>query len=513
MISEKAKAPVSSPAAVSDLAAFMKRYATGMRILLEGAEAPTAQTPKEVIWTKNKAKLYHYPPTERRFAVPLLMVYALINRAYVLDLMPGTSLIEYLVNQGFDVYMLDWGTPGDEDRNINFENYVLDYIPQAAKRVMRHAGTQEFTLLGYCMGGTMSLMYASLFPEKLRNLILLTAPSDFAPENLGMYGTFTSARYFNPDLMADAFGSFIPGEVIDHGNRLVKPVTNYVGSYVTMWDRVLHEKPMALWLAMSKWVNDGVPFPAATFKQWIKEFYQENKLVKGQIVLRGRRVDLSRITCPVLNIAGTQDHICTIPMAQATTRLISSEEKEFFTMNAGHVGLLTSPDTKRILWPKLREWLAARSRRLETGGTGEERTAGLQPAGGTALPPVGKRASLTRTITEADIKTFARVSGDNNPIHLDAGYAAASPFGQRIAHGFLVGSLLSALLGTDLPGPGTVYLGQTLKFLAPVHIGDTITVTAEVINVREDKRILTLRCDWTNQEGKPVLSGEAVVKC
>lgn len=506
MISEKAKAPVSSPATVSDLAAFLKRYATGMRILLEGAQAETAQTPKEVIWTKNKAKLYHYPPTERRFAVPILMVYALINRAYVLDLMPGTSLIEYLVNQGFDVYLLDWGTPGDEDRNMTFENYVLDYIPQAAKRVMRHAGAQEFTLLGYCMGGTMSLMYASLFPEKLRNLILLTAPSDFAQENLGMYGTFTSARYFNPDLMVDAFGNYIPGEVIDHGNRLVKPVTNYVGSYVTMWDRVLHEKPMALWLAMSKWVNDGVPFPAAAFRQWIKEFYQENRLIKGEIVLRGRRVDLSRITCPVLNIAGTQDHICTIPMAEATMRAVSSEDKEFFTMNAGHVGLLTSPDTKRILWPKLREWLSARSQPLRVPPASS-------PGIPAPLPPVGKRASLTRTITEADIKTFARVSGDTNPIHLDSKYAASSPFGQRIAHGFLVGSLLSALLGTDLPGPGTVYLGQTLKFLAPVHIGDTITVSAEVIAVREDKRILTLRCEWTNQEGKPVLTGEAVVKC
>jgi acyl dehydratase len=306
--------------------------------------------------------------------------------------------------------------------------------------------------------------------------------------------------------LPDAFGSFIPAEVIDHGNRLVKAVTNYVGSYVTMWDRVLHDKPMALWLAMSKWVNDGVPFPAATFKQWIKDFYQENKLIKGEIVLRGRRVDLGRITCPVLDIAGTQDHICSVPMAQGAMRLISSEDKEFFTMSAGHVGLLTSPDTKRILWPKLNEWLAARSQPVRL----------VPPASVLAepapLPALGKRAHLSRTIPEADIKPFARLSGDHNPIHLDAAYAASTPFGERIAHGFLVGSLLSALLGTDLPGPGAIYLGQTLKFLAPVHVGDVITVTAEVIAAREDKRILTLRCDWTNQEGTPVLTGEAVVK-
>ena len=495
---------------VPPLETALRRYRTGMHILLEGAQAQTAQTPKEVIWTKNKAKLYHYYPiAEPRFAVPILMVYALINRSYVLDLMPGTSLIEYLVNQGFEVYLLDWGTPGDEDANLSFEHYVLDYIPQAVKRLLRHAHAQEFTLLGYCMGGTMSLMYASLFPEKLRNLLLLTTPSDFTPDYLGLYGAFTSARYFDPDALADALGN-IPGEMIDHGNRLVKPVANYVGSYVTMWDRVLNDKPMDLWLAMSKWVNDGVPFPGAVFKQWIREFYQDNKLVQGEIVLRGQRVDLSNITCPVLNVAGTQDHICSVPMAQTTMRLIRSEDKEFFTMNAGHVGLLTSPDTKRILWPKLREWLSARSRPIPAGTE-----AGSTPRPGVQAPlsTIGKRASLTRIITEADIKTFARLSGDYNPIHLDAEYAAHSPFGERIAHGFLVGSLLSALLGTDLPGPGTIYLGQTLKFLAPVHIGDKITVTAEVIAVREDKRILSLRCDWANQEGRSVLTGEATVKC
>ncbi len=344
-----------------ELETLLKRYHAGMQILLEGAQAQTAQTPKEVIWTKNKAELYHYlPVVEMRFPVPILMVYALINRSYILDLLPGISLIEFLIHQGFEVYLLDWGTPGDEDTNLSFEHYVLDYIPQAVKHVLRHAHAQEFTLLGYCMGGTMSLMYASLFPEKLRNLLLLTTPCDFTPEHLGLYSVFTSARHFNPDLLADALGN-IPGELIDYGNRLVKPVANYVGSYLTMWDRVLNEKPMDLWLAMNKWVNDGVSFPGAAFKQWIREFYQENKLARGQIVLRGHRVNLSKITCPVLNVAGTQDHICSVPQAEATMRLIGSQDKEFFTMRAGHVGLLTSPDTKRILWPKLRSWLEPRS--------------------------------------------------------------------------------------------------------------------------------------------------------
>ena len=129
-----------------------------------------------------------------------------------------------------------------------------------------------------------------------------------------------------------------------------------------------------------------------------------------------------------------------------------------------------------------------------------------------ALPAVGTRATRERTITDDDIVRFAEVSGDRNPVHLDADYAARSPFGQRIAHGFLIGSLISAAIGMDLPGPGSIYLGQTLKFVAPVHIGDTVTVSVEVIKVREDKRLITLRTDCTNQNGTLVLTGEAVVK-
>jgi 3-hydroxybutyryl-CoA dehydratase len=129
-----------------------------------------------------------------------------------------------------------------------------------------------------------------------------------------------------------------------------------------------------------------------------------------------------------------------------------------------------------------------------------------------ALPAVGTRATRERTITDADIVRFAEVSGDRNPVHLDEEYAAHSPFGQRIAHGFLVGSLISATIGMDLPGPGSIYLGQTLKFVAPVHIGDTVTVSVEVIKVREDKRLITLRTDCTNQNGTLVITGEATVK-
>ncbi len=341
---------------------ILEKYAEGTRILSEGARTLTGQTPKEAIWTKNKARLYRYEPAaEKKHPVPVLMVYALINKPYVLDLLPGNSLIEHLVGEGFDVYLLDWGVPGDEDEDLDFETYLLDYIRPAVKRVLRTSRADGYTLFGYCMGGTMAAMYAALFPDSpLKNLILLTTPVDFASEKTGLPGLWTDEKYLDPDLLVESFGN-VPSELIDNALRMLKPVENYVGTYATMWERILEEKPLETWEAMNKWVSDGTPFPGAAFKQWIRDFYQHNKLVKGEILLRGHEVDLSNITCPVLNIAGREDHICPLPQAEPTTDLISSEDKELFIIDAGHVGLLTGRGAKKDLWPKVKDWLEERS--------------------------------------------------------------------------------------------------------------------------------------------------------
>jgi polyhydroxyalkanoate synthase len=338
-------------------------YAAGLRVILEGAQAATGQTPKEVVWTKNKARLYRYQPTAaKRFPVPILLVYALINRPYVLDLIPGNSFVEYLVGQGFDVYLLDWGIPGDEDTGLAFDDYVLDYLPRAVRQVLRASHADEVSLFGYCMGGTMSAMYAALFPDRpLRNLVLLTSPVDFAPDHLGLSGVWTDAKYFDPDRVVAAFGN-VPAELIDTGTRMLRPVANYVGTYVTMWERLRENRPMETWLAMNKWVNDGIPFAGAAFRQWIRDFYQQNKLVRGELALRGQRVDLASVTCAVLNVAGTKDQICTPAQAEPTLKLVASQDKEWLLLDAGHVGLLTGAEARKVLWPKVRGWLAPRSK-------------------------------------------------------------------------------------------------------------------------------------------------------
>ncbi len=348
-----------------------RKYATGTHLIAHGAQVEVGLTPKEGIWTKNEAKLYHYEPSrQKEFPVPVLIVYAPILRPYILDLVPGNSFVEYLLGEGFDVFLLDWGNAGPEDKHISFEDWILDYMPEAVESVLSSSQAEELTIYGYCQGGTMSAMYASLFPEEhLKNLILLATPTDFAPDDPGIFGLWTlwtrnSETYFDPDLMVETFGN-IPEDFFkrlnETGSSALGPLPDLASSYAKMWDHITPEKTMTTWLAVSKWVDDGRPFPGEAFRQWIRDFYQKNKLPKGEIELRGHRVDLSNIECPLLNIAGSKDFICPLSQAEATMDLVGSRDKEFSVFDAGHVGLMVGPVAKNELWPKVRSWLEPRS--------------------------------------------------------------------------------------------------------------------------------------------------------
>lgn len=349
-----------------------RKYATGTHLVVHGIEVEAGLTPKEVVWQRGKAKLFHYESTrEKKYPIPVLLVYAPILRPYILDLVPGNSFVEFLLREGFDVYLLDWGNAGPEDRHLTFEDWILDYMPEAVEGVLTDSTAEGLTLFGYCQGGTMSAVYASLFPEeRLKNLILLTTPTDFAPEDPGLFGLWTlwsrnSENYFDPDSVVQAFGN-VPEDffkrVAETQASSLKPLPDFAGSYAKMWDRVMPEKTMTIWLAVSKWVDDGAPFPGEAFKQWIRDFYQQNKLPKGEIELRGRRVDLSNIECPLLNVAGSKDFICPVAQAEATMDLVGSQDKEFVVLDAGHVGLMAGPVAREELWPRVRDWLEPRSK-------------------------------------------------------------------------------------------------------------------------------------------------------
>ena len=325
-------------------------------------ESRRAAPPKRL--SGRGAGLYRYEPDaqRRRFPVPIVLVYALILRPYVLDLVPGNSLVEYLRGEGFDVYLLEWGVPTGEDSDLSLEDYVLDYMPEALDRVRETSGTEGLTLFGYCQGGTMAVMHAALSPASPANLILLATPTDFDPGFFGLWTLWSRRGYFDPNLLIGPSGN-VPA---DAAHRLIEgaaraPVAGYPNASAGSWARLARGTPAESFLAMSEWVDDGVPFPGAAFRQWVRDFYQKNRLVKGELKLRGRRVDLSNVECPVLNIAGGRDYICPVSQARATTNLVSSEDREFLVMDAGHAGLMGSPLARKDLWPRIRDWLGPRS--------------------------------------------------------------------------------------------------------------------------------------------------------
>lgn len=331
----------------------------GIRMATGGEDVLTGATPRDAIWTRNKTTLYRYRPVaERRHAVPVLLVYALINKPYILDLRPGNSFIHHLLEQGYDVFLLDWGTPGWEDRETSLDELVGEHLPKAVARMERAGAGEEYTLFGYCMGATLAAIHAALRPDGLRNLVTLTAPIDF--EHSGVYRVWTDPEHMDPWALARGFGN-VPADVIDMGNKMLKPVTNFVGSQMVMWERLAAGRDMTSWLAMNKWVNDGVPFPGVAFAEWIESFYQQNRLVRGDLRIADETVDLGRIDASLLNIAGAKDHIVPPAMARPLNDLVSSRDHEYRELPGGHVGLLAGSGARRRLWPTVVDWLDPRS--------------------------------------------------------------------------------------------------------------------------------------------------------
>lgn len=338
-----------------------QRFKKTFDVLINEPEPEVGLTPKEVIWTKNKAKLYRYLSDQpKKYKTPLLMVYALINKPYILDLTKGASLVEYLLDQGFDVYMLDWGTPSYEDRHMKLDDYILDYIPRAVKKVLRTSKSKDVSVLGYCMGGTITSVFASLHPElPVKNFIFMTSPFDF--EETGLYGCFLDDRYFDVDKVVETLGN-VPPEMIDFGNKMLKPITNFYGPYVSLFDRSDNQQFVDSWKLMQKWLSDGIPFPGAAYRQWIRDFYQQNKLINGELVIRGRSVDLSKIKANVLNISAERDHIAMPHQVEALMDKISSKDKEYICMQTGHVSVVFGPKAVTVTYPTIGDWLATRSK-------------------------------------------------------------------------------------------------------------------------------------------------------
>jgi polyhydroxyalkanoate synthase len=340
------------------------RYVKGAKAIIDSYDIPVGLTPKETIWTLNKTTLFRYQPVnpvEQRFPIPLLLVYALINKPFIFDLSPGRSFVEYMLSEGFDVYLLDWGSPGLEDKNTTFDDYVSEYLPRAVRKVQRDSGSKEISMLGYCLGATISVAYAATFPEApLRNLLLLTAPIDFSNQPEGSMAMWLDEGRLDVDKLVETYGN-VPGELIRYWAKMLKPVENFSGAYVNLLRMLDDATAVRGWQAINRWVEDVIPFAGEAFRQFVLVYLRGNNLIKGQHTIKGKSVQMKNIDASLLNIVAKYDHLVAQSQSESIMELVSSKDKQLMVIPSTHVGIMASSSAKFKLWPEIVAWLGERS--------------------------------------------------------------------------------------------------------------------------------------------------------
>ena len=347
--------------AIGTLAELPRATFEFANVILTTPDAPIGQTPREVVWTHRGTTLYRYRSSRREHAIPVLLVFALINRPEIFDLRRGSSFVEFLLAEGFDVFLVDWGVPDEEDSDMGLAEFVCDELHWAVRETLRAAGEEELTLLGWCIGGTLCAIYCALHPAgAVRNAVLLTTPID--PSG-SLYARWVGNDEFDVDLIAERYRA-VPGAGIDWANKLMKPVTNYATTYRRLFQNILDGKDAReSYQAMAKWVADTPPFPSRAYREWITWLYKENRLVAGRMRLRGERVELTRIEQNLLVVTAGADHIAPAEGTVPLLDMVSSKDVTYLDRPGGHIGLMAGSKARNEIWPELTEWLRERSGR------------------------------------------------------------------------------------------------------------------------------------------------------
>ena len=329
----------------------------GFHTLAGLGEVEIGTTPKELVYSENKLRLYRYKrDTPAMIKTPVLIVYALVNRYQMLDLQPDRSYIRNLLAQGLDVYLIDWGYPTKADRYLDLDDYVNGYINNCVDFIRKSHKLKAINLMSICQGGTLSTIYSALHPEKVKNLVTLVTPIEFST-NDGLL--FRWAKDMDFDALVDGNNGIVPGSFLNVGFDLLKPMMKLSKNSVMM-DSLDDKEKLLNFLRMEKWIADSPDQAGECFRQFMKELYQENKLVKGTLHVGGREVKLKNITMPLLNIYATEDHLvppaATIPLNDH----VGSKDKELYKFQGGHIGVFVGGRSQKELAPAVVNWLKAR---------------------------------------------------------------------------------------------------------------------------------------------------------
>jgi polyhydroxyalkanoate synthase subunit PhaC len=316
-------------------------------------------TPKDILSIRGTMRLYHYRPlADEIYRVPILIVMATTNRGYILDMVPGQSFIEFLLKRGYDVYMLDWSAPKPEEQSLRMEDYVLDFIPHCLKLVQEDSGEEDVTVVGYCFGGVLSLLYSAIHADgPVKNLICFTTPIDF--REMTLFQNFADRRYFDVDRLVDSVGN-VPPEMILSSFEMLRPASRAI-SQIQLWDNIWNDDYVKSYRMFDRWATDTLPLAGEYFRTITKDLMWDNKLFNGTMSVGGCAVDLSKIRVPLLHAVAEHDHIVPYEAARHLIPMVGSSDKEEVILKGGHVSLVAGANAVKRLWPKLDTWLCGRS--------------------------------------------------------------------------------------------------------------------------------------------------------
>lgn len=346
-----------------------RKFAKGVEILMQPTDISVGTTPSDVVYIEDDMKLLHYKPTvEKPLPVPVLILYAFVNRYYILDLQPDKSVVKKLLDEGLDVYIIDWGYPTGSDRYLTLDDYVNGYLNNAVTKVRELSGSDRITLFGVCQGGTLSLMYASLHPEMVKNLVTLVTPVNFDTDK-GLLHIWSKS--LDVDKIVDYFG-IIPGDFLNAGFLLTDPFRLVIDKYVGLFSRIeceekdtacklRNEETVKNFLRMEKWIFDSPDQAGEAFRQFMKDCYQKNLLIKNEMKIDGKRIDLKKINMPVLNVMAETDHLVPNEASLPLTDIVGSKDTETLVFPTGHIGIFVGSKSQKEVVPRIAEWLKPRS--------------------------------------------------------------------------------------------------------------------------------------------------------
>lgn len=314
---------------------------------------------KETLIARGTLRLYHYHAlSDEVYRVPLLLVMATTNRGYIFDMVPGQSFVEFLLKAGYDVFMIDWEAPGAEERNLGLDDYVLDFLPTCVDRVLTETGEDELTVVGYCFGGVLSLLWASLHADgPLKNLVTFTTPIDF--KKMEMFQAWSDRRFFDVDRLVATFGN-CPAEMLYTAFDMLRPGARVAGN-IRLWDNLWNDEFVKSYRMFDRWATDMLPLAGRYFKETTEKLMWDNALYEGGLEVAGRPVDLARITVPFLHVVAEHDHIVPYEASKPLIPMIGSTDKQEVVLKGGHVSLVAGANAVRRLWPQLDTWLQERS--------------------------------------------------------------------------------------------------------------------------------------------------------